>query len=311
MRLGAALVIGLSLVLAPGASGRNEAPRGISLSWAPPPLSDPQTITVPDTNGRVLMDRSKDFVVDVGHLRACGGLRLEGGRNVVVVGGRITIPGVCGSAYDRTAIKVVANRGTVHLEGILIDGTFTHDGIVTLAPEATLQVENIRIEEVRTRNGDHADCLQTQAGLGSLRVDRLTCTTELQGFFLNVENGHPVGLSDIRNTDIVGAPGKYMFFQATPVIPVVLSNVWLHTDKPWAPFGFLVYPQKNGRTYAGEYEPWRRSVVSADGKRVWFVGSNIKGSIHKGRPRHGDFVPAGAAGVTYLSPGYRSQTKPE
>jgi hypothetical protein len=311
MRLGVALAIGLSLVLAPGASGRSEAPRGISLSWAPPRLSDPQTITVPDTKGRVLMDRSKDFIVDIGHLRACGGLLLEGGRNVVVVGGRITIPGICGSAYDRTAIKVVANRGTVHLEGILIDGPFTHDGIVTLAPEATLQVENIRIEEVRTRNGDHADCLQTQAGLGSLRVDRLTCTTELQGFFLKVENGHRVGLSEIRNTDIVGAPGKHLFWQASPDIPVILSNVWLYTDRPWASFGFLVWPQMNGQTYTGTYEPMRRSVVSADGKRLWFVGSNIKGSIYNGRPRRGDFVAAGVAGATYLSPGYKSQTKPE
>ena len=281
------------------------------MSWAPPALSDPQIITVPDGDGRVLMDRAKDYIVDVGHLRACGGLRLEGGRNVVVVGGRVTIPGICGSAYDRTAVKVVANVGTVHLEGILIDGVYTHDGIVTLAPEATLQVENVRIESVRTRDAGHADCLQTQAGLGNLRVDRLTCTTELQGFFLNVENGNRVGLADIRNTDIVGAPGKYMFFQATPVIPVVLSNVWLHTDKPWAPFGFLVYPQKDGRTYTGEYEPTRRSVVSADGKRLRFVGSNIKGSIYKGRPRSGDFVPVGVAGVTYRSPGYRTQTERE
>jgi hypothetical protein len=311
MRFLVAVAIGISSVMAPGASGSSEEPRGISLSWAPPQLSDPEIITVPDTNGRVVMDRSKDFIVDVGHLRACGGLRLEGGRNVVVIGGRVTIPGVCGSAFDRTAIKLVANRGTVHLEGILIDGPYTHDGIVTLAPEAALQVENIRIDSVQTRNEGHPDCLQTQRGLGGLRVDRFTCTTQLQGFFLSVVEGSQVGLSNIRNTNIIGAPGKHMFFQASPDIPVSLSNVWLHTDEPWASFGFLVYPQRNGLTYAGNYEPRRRSVVSADGKRLWFVGSNIKGSIYKGRPRRGDFVPAGVAGAAYLSPGYKSQTEPE
>jgi hypothetical protein len=300
-------VVAALLLAAPGAFALVSASPSAPLSWAPPPLLAPEFIAVPNTDGRVIMDPSKDYVVDLDHLSACGGLWLEGGRNVVVIGGRVTIPGMCAGAYDRTAVKVRANSGIVHLEGLLVDGPFTHDGIVTASPHTTLQVENVRIESVRTQDANHPDCLQTQGGLGGLRVDRFTCTTQLQGFFLKVEDGKLVGFAEIRNTNIIGDPGKHLFFQTSPDIPVILSKLWLHTDVPWASFGFYVYPQRDGRTLSGGYDRTRRSVVSTDGKRLWFVGSNIKGIIHRGRPRGGDIVPADSVGTSYVSPGYKNQ----
>lgn len=298
------------MTLTPSLSARLESSLARPIQWAPPVLVNPEVITVPDVNGRVAMDPAKDYIVHLNHLRACGGLWLRGGRNVVVIGGRVTIPGACGSAYDCTAIKVQANASTVHLEGILIDGPYTHDGIVTASPQTTLQVENVRIEGVRTLDDNHPDCLQTQAGLGRLRVDRFTCDTELQGFFLKIEGGNAVGPVDIRNTNVTGVPGKYFFVQESSDIPVRLSNVWIHTLRPWAPFGFLVYPQADGRTFSGTYNPRRRSVVSPDGGRVWFIGSNIQGVIRKGLPPGGDIVPTGAVGTSYMSPGYLAIDRP-
>jgi hypothetical protein len=298
---------GLALALTAGASATGTTVAPAPLHWAPPALAAPETITVPATDGRVVMDTSKDYVVQVGHLSACGGLALVGGRNVLVVGGEITIPGACASAYDRTAVKVLGNAGTVHLEGVLIDGPYTHDGIVTASPRTTLQIEDVRIEGLRTMDENHPDCVQTQAGLGRLRVDHFTCATELQGFFLNEQPG-PVGHVEIRNTDITGTPGKLFFVQVSRRIPIALSNVWIHTDTPWAPFGFLVYPPKNGRTFAGTYNRRRRAVVSRDGKRLWFVGSNIRGMIRKGLPAGGVLVPSGVAGATYVSPGYEAKS---
>jgi len=299
-----AVAVGLALVLVSGASAKRHAAAPSPLRWAPPVLVDPQVVSVPSTDGRVLMDPAKDYLVNLGHLSACGGLSLEGGHNVVVIGGEVTIPGACRDSYDRTAVKVRSNTGTVHLEGILIDGPFTHDGIVTASPQTTLQIENVRIDSVRTMDSAHPDCVQTQAGLGRLRVDRFTCTTELQGFFLKVEDGNRVGACDIRNVNITGAPGKHLFVQTTPDIPVALANVWLYSPKPWAPFGFLVYPQADGRTYLGGYDRKRRSVVARNRKRLWFVGSNIHGFIRKGPPPAGDMVPPGVAGTGYSSPGY-------
>src|SRR5262249_25947146 len=84
-------------------------PSGSKLAWAPPALSSPITVTVPSGGGIIKMDTARDYIVKVGHLSACGGLWLEGGHNVVVIGGEISIVSTCGSAYDRTAVKVRAN----------------------------------------------------------------------------------------------------------------------------------------------------------------------------------------------------------
>jgi Putative Ig domain len=277
---------------------------GSTLKWAPPTLSNPTTITVPDTGGQVRMDSTKDYIVKVGHLSACGGLWLEGGHNVVVIGGHVTIPTACASSYDRSGVKVRFNTGIVHLEGLLIDGAYLLDGIDTSAPQATLQVENVRIVNAHTTTTDHPDCLQTQAGLGALRVDHFTCSTQLQGFFLKDESSTVchLGPCEIDNANIVGAPGKYLFWQDTPDIgPLTLSNVWLSESSGSTDLGMWVWPNKNAE---GQSNPNRRAVVSSDGSYCWFINSNISGTINKGSPPGGDFVPNGVAGENYVSPGY-------
>jgi Bacterial Ig domain len=274
------------------------SPSGAKLTWAPPALSSPVTVNVPNSNGKLYMDSSRDYIVNVEHLTACGGLWLEGGRNVVVVGAHITIPGACASAYDRTAVKVRANNGTVHLEGILIDGSYTHDGIVTASPNTTLQVENVRVERLQALDSNHPDCLQTQGGLGRLRVDRFSCSTPLQGFFLKVEGGNPVGPADIRRTNFRGA--FHAFWQETTSVgPITLSEVWVGSSQ--RSFGLDVWPQSDAY---GQSDPNRRAVLSSDGSYLWFTNSNITGRVNKGIPSTGDFVPSGVAGAAYSSPGY-------
>jgi hypothetical protein len=276
----------------------NPTASGPRLTWAPPALSNPVTIDVPNSNGRLVLDTSRDYIVNVDHLTACGGLWLEGGRNIVVVGGQITIPGPCASAYDRTAVKVRANAGTVHLEGILIDGSYTHDAIVTASPSTTLQVENVRVEKLTALDSNHPDCLQTQGGLGRLRIDRFTCSTPLQGIFLKIEGGNTVGPADIRRTNFKGA--FHAFWQETTTVgPITLSDVWIGNSQ--RTFGLDVWPQKDAY---GQSDPNRRAVVSSDGSYLWFTNSNIAGRIEKGLPPSGDFVPASAAGASYVSPGY-------
>jgi YD repeat-containing protein len=276
----------------------NPSSTGAKLTWSPPALTSPITVNVPSSTGRVYMDASRDYIVNVDHLTACGGLWLEGGRNVVVVGGRITIPGPCASAYDRTAIKVRSNYGTVHLEGILIDGSYTHDGIVTASPNTTLQVENVRVERLQALDSNHPDCLQTQGGLGSLRVDRFSCSTPLQGFFLKIEGGNRVGPADIRRTNFRGA--FHAFWQETTSVgPITLTDVWIGSSQ--RTFGLDVWPQSDAY---GQTDSNRRAVLSSDGSYLWFTNSNITGRINKGIPSTGDFVPSGVAGAAYSSPGY-------
>ena len=47
-------------------------------------------------------------------------------------------------------------------------------------------------------------------------------------------------------------------------------------------------------------------VVSGDGaSATWKPAAQITGTLRKGNPPAGDFVPAGRVGASYVSPGYR------
>ena len=112
--IAAAAVASSAAVPAAPASGPTATKRAAAakVAWAPPRVVDPITIHVPDTGsiqgrGRwphvVTMDPRRDYIVKIGHRRQAGGVVLDGGRNVVVVGGRITIPrmSVPASASER------------------------------------------------------------------------------------------------------------------------------------------------------------------------------------------------------------------
>ena len=74
--------------------------------------------------------------------------------------------------------------------------------------------------------------------------------------------------------NITGAPGKHLFWQTTPKQSIRLTEVWLHTDAPWGPFGWWVYPNTEGKTWDGKTDMTRVAVVSADGSYLWFTGAH-------------------------------------
>jgi hypothetical protein len=277
--------------------------------WAPPAHSDPVALTVTNANKRLYLDDARDYRLTIAE-PLTQELWIEGGRNVVVVGGHITVDQLGSDTpyQDNTGVKVRAGAasGTVHLEGLLVDGQFLADGIA-LATRRTVQIENVRVERAHENvKGAHADCVQVQQGVGRLRMDRFTCTTELQGVFLGDHDG-PIGSADLRRVNLKGAPGGHLLWQSTASFPLELSDVELAIapgSHPWASFGFWVYPQRDGRTSGGGFDRARRAVVSRDGKRLWFVGSNISGVVHRVSGKAPDFVPAGVAGMSYARTGY-------
>jgi hypothetical protein len=308
MRFLTAIAVGVAVVTS-AASGSTGAGAPTPLTWAPPALTDPIAIDVTNANRRLFLDDARDYELNVIEPLKRE-LWIEGGRNVVVIGGHITIdePGAESSYQDNVAIKVRFGNpsGTVHLEGLLVDGRYVADGIA-IGTARNVQIENVRVERAYDDVKDaHADCVQVQRGVGDLRLDRFTCSTGRQGIFLG-DHGGPIRSAALRRVDIYGAPGKHLLWQTTPSYPVVVSDVRLGIApdfKAWAPFGFWVYPQRDGRTYAGQIDRQRHAVVSRDGKRLWFVGSRISGVIRKSAPTAGEFVPAGVAGTDYVSPGY-------
>jgi hypothetical protein len=294
------------LTVAAAASGPAGEGAPARLTWAPPALTSPLTISVTNANRRLYLDDSRDYRLQIVEpLRR--ELWIEGGRNVVVVGGQITVDqlGADTSYQDNTAIKVRFGdpAGVVHLEGLLVDGPYLGDGIA-IATTRDVQIQNVRVERVYDNvKSAHADCVQVQQGVGDLRLDRFTCTTEHQGVFLDGS----IGSVDLRRVSLTGAPGKHLLWQTAPTFDISVSDLRLgiHAQHhPWAPFGFWVYPQRDGRTHAGALDRRRRAVVSRDGKRLWFVGSRISGVVRRVPAGAREFVPLGVAGVGYASPGY-------
>ena len=279
-------------------------PAGQKLTWAPPQLTMPTTIQVGRGGGQFNLAPGKDYVVQIGDVNAVGGVRLVGGRNVVVIGGHITIPwaGASASIGDRLALYLKNQTGKVHVEGLLIDnaGGDLSEGIQINAPEAAVQIQNVRIKGIHARDevnwsDNHPDLVQPWGGVESLRIDHLSGVTDCQGFFL-VGNYGPIGSVDLRNIDIVGTnTSQYLLWQAQN-IPVSIKNMWI-TTAPSRKLAWSVWPDKN-------HPLPTQAILYDDGSVGWTPKTNITGVVFPGSPPDGEFVPAGSVGVDYVSPGY-------
>jgi hypothetical protein len=231
--------------------------------------------------GSIILDRRRDYRIRLGHVTHVGGVVLNGGHNVVVMGGEITIPWA-GShprrgGDDRRGLFINGATGTVHVEGLLIDGPDVSEGIQISAPKATVQLENVRIVGIHARDevhftDNHPDLVQPWGGVRKLRIDRLSGSSDYQGLFLEGDRG-PIGRVDLRHVDIVGTPTARCLLWLDA--PVALRGVWIRPS------------------------PRRTLRVS-----VWPLGTPQLHVIHSGRPPYGSFVGPKVAGVHYRSPGY-------
>jgi hypothetical protein len=282
----------LLIVLLPGGSN---APK---LRWAPPALHQPTTVSAADAtasgdSAHVLRLRpNQDYRVRMPDtpLTGRGGLVIEGGRNVVLIGGEIDIPmqpGSAPSSDSRRGLYLNDQTGTVHVEGLLIRGPDLSEGINLSEPlGAVVQIENVRVEGVHARDesgfsDNHPDVLQTWAGPAELRVDRLSGSTDYQGLFLapNEFGSQPpprqVLLShvDLRPTTMANCSCLMLWKGGS--FPMQLDDVWV-----------IPHPSTNLA-----HTLWPSPIQ-------W-------GGVRDGTPPGGQFVPVGVAGLSYISPGYR------
>jgi hypothetical protein len=258
------------------------APSRPTLRWPPPHLTNPITINVSSRGGVISLNPRQDYILHVGHVRHKGGLVISGGHNVVLIGGEITIPyvgkHVKKGGGDRRALEIVGATGTVHVEGLLMDGPDLSEGIQISAPKATVQLENVRIVDIHARDevhfsDNHPDLVQPWGGVRSLRIDRLTGSSDCQGLFLVSSLGR-VRYVSLRHIDIAGTrTSGFLLWIDGP--KVTFTDVWIRPARG-------------------------RALKNA----IWPVGSRPSRLIHSGVPPAGHFVPASVAGVGYSSPGY-------
>ncbi len=298
-------------------------PSGDRLTWAPPALTAPVDLRIDSSaiqsrgSNVWYLDNTKDYRVTLGDVSSTlGGIRFSGGRNVVVMGGHITVPwaGTSASIESRRALLFYRQVGTVHLEGTLIDnaGGDLSEGIQIDAPNAIVQIQNVRVTGIHARDqvnfsDNHPDLIQPYGGVRELRVDRFTGSTDSQGIFLRAAYA-PIGKVDLRRVNMVGTnTNTTRIFQhlngETGTIPTQLSDVWVTPQPTDNLYYSLLAQTANGQTHThtmssdGLTASWP-NYKDATGNQV------ISGTIRHGLPPTGEWVPASRVGTAYVSPGY-------
>jgi hypothetical protein len=305
-------------------------------------LVNPITINLPTIAPIYLnLDPSKDYVLkSTGHITG-GGLSVNGGHNVVMIGGWIT-PTVTSSSSNEQgrALTFYNQTGTVHVEGVYLESP--GDAISIQAPQAIVQFENVRIDNVHAYcdnfSLNHPDVIQIWSGPAQMRIDRLTAQSDYQGFFWSrdpsVAGSVYPGSVVQRNVNIGPSPLQACGASLPTLQPVtwhMSASTYFSCSSCWMLTGWYspTYRRKlqdsipgydNGN---GSFTQPPYDVVGYDGVVIhdqeswndigrrqgdymtWPSVSNLANERwYWGGPPNGDFVPVGVAGLGYVSPGY-------
>lgn len=268
-----------------------------------------------------------------------GTLEISGGHNVQVIGGEIDLINPCSDsgtfcpAQADGAIYITdPNAGEVYLEGVLIHNTqtaadtgsscpgggmscSTADGIdVNTAPGSapTIVFQNMRVDGISGCSGgsDHADGLQPyQAGGSQFDIDHFTVTTNCQGFQLDpdLSTSNPPNFTiknanvDVLQNPYSGNNDRYGWWLTDGCTS---GNVSLTNTYEQEPDGSLA----NNAVWPDPATGSPTNCGATYGSSKWTPSSSvtpqITGFITTGQPAGGDYVPTGAAGIGYVSPGY-------
>ncbi|TDE02789.1 hypothetical protein [Jiangella asiatica] len=293
--LGAAAVGGLASPPLSAATVTTQA----ALNWPPPPLDNPETITLETSSEQPPrpLDVNRDYIIKLAPTIRTAGVIIEGGNNVVIIGGHIRLPVYAGpTGPSPRGIYVIGNQGVVHIEGVLIDtasGDSLGDGIAIDADNAIVQVQKCRIMNIKGRqNSLHGDVMQPWGGVKELRIDQLTASSTFQGLFCPVDRG-PIGRVIVKRTNITALPelepgGGYMWWMGTQ--PIFIFSEFYVQPRSGRLLENSVWPDHNHATHPA-------TVVN--GVATWPTMSNVTGGIRGGQPAGGDFCPAGVPGIGY------------
>jgi hypothetical protein len=261
------------------------------LTWAPPALTNPTTITISASNRSVHLEGNKDYIIKMPAtaLSGAGGLTIVGGRNVVLIGGEIDIPwqGTTPPVNSRRGLYLQNQTGTIHIEGLYIHGADISEGIdLDQRKGATVQIQNTRVEGVHARDetnftDNHPDLIQTWAGPKVLRVDHFSGSSDYQGFFFAPKQfgtTQPT-LFDLRNVDISAVIRNNQFFAG--------YLLWQASPFPMSLHNFYVTPDARKGLPGSQYP--RTGAWTA---------------AQAGAPAVGSYAPAAALGTGYRTAGY-------
>jgi hypothetical protein len=224
------LALSFALLISLCLPARGEA---VTLTWSPPALSNPITIQMTTSRTWYNLDPARDYRLKLPATTVYnrGGIVIEGGRNVVLIGGHIHVPETGATTLGpRRGLQLNNQRGTMYVEGVQIDGAGLSEGIqLDQRYGGTVRLQNIYVGTVRARDkvafsDNHPDVLQTWAGPKLLQVDHLTGSSDYQGLFFDpldackTDPCRPSTTSgrlwDVRNIDIRGTDtARYLLWK--------------------------------------------------------------------------------------------------
>jgi hypothetical protein len=278
------------------------------LRWAPPTLTEPQTIELEDGYTHTRLEPTEDAIVKLPDAKKRGGVTIEGGNDIILIGGEIAVPASEESeGRYRTGLYIKGATGTVHVEGVRFGAAAEAewDAITINAPQAKVQLQNIRADHLRGGfDGFHADVVQPWGGVAVLRINRLTASSNYQGLMIPIDRG-PIGRAVLSSIDLRGltegadAGGHLLWLtsgdRSCNAYPVQLRNVYVEPRRGMS-FGASLWPERK--------RPRECRARTRHGVASWPALPSVQGKVFAGDPDGGAYVPVGVAGVGYASPGY-------
>jgi chitodextrinase len=272
-------------------------PAASGLKWPRPTLINPITVQASNSNRVLNFNDGQDYIVRLPStpLTARGGLVLDGGRNVVVVGGEIRQDTLhsSGEGVDlQYGIYAMGQTGTLHIEGVWVHGQGIGQALVLgEGSGATVQVQNSRLESLHPVGDIHTDAIQSWAGPSVFRVYNVSLRSA--GLSLQMQP---------REFGFTGALNWHYeridMAQLTPAAPA-LNKSWGGTagNYPWwseyhQDLWLSPHPQNSYPVHCN----WSPNTA------CWNPGggTNVSGgNLTIGTPPGGDFVPASRVGLSY------------
>jgi chitodextrinase len=287
-------------------------PSGGALLWAPPALTNPTTVTVSSSNRVLDLNAGQDYIVKMPSTplgqnpdRGLPALWVRGGRNVVIIGGEIVINQLAAagdSNYHQRGLMIGGQSGTIHIEGMWIHGSGMAQAITienSRGNSGTVQVQNSRLETMHPiwhtadgyPNEIHTDTIQSWNGPTVLKLyqDTFISTGNVLQMQPRQYSQHPLGTWDYRRVNFVNTtPDGYALWKQTATWAEYHEDLWLQTDPRHA--------------WASQHSAWAGNATCWP---CWNPGGSwpITGQAFTIGLRPTDFVPVGAAGTGYVSPG--------
>lgn len=287
------------------------------LLYAPPQQSNPTVVsaaTIGTGFFTATFDANEDVILQLPPTRKS---------SMVIIGGNDVRVGPCSiNNTENQGAPLVFQKttGSVFLEGLDVNMTSLNNDVVdwggrqlTDANGPTypdLYIQNCRFYNVHGSLGTtHADIVQAQGPVGRLFVDKLTGSSNYQGFQLAPQKPiTSVSLSRV-NLSYTG-PGEeqevtYLLWfldnESQTPYPVTLNRVYVNPRSGQTVAANAVWPN-SAQTGFGAY-------ANPDGTVTWPANGpmQVAGVVTPGVPPNGDFVPANSVGAGYVSPGYQGQ----